>query len=673
MRLINCTTLKLEEFFGDNIPPYAILSHTWGREEVTFADLPLGQRKTRARAGYRKVTFTCKQAIRDGLNYAWIDTCCIDKSSSAELSEAINSMFAWYKDSQRCYAYLSDVSAAHMILDFPASRWFTRGWTLQELLAPRDLIFYDREGIELGTRYKNAEWISTITRIDSDALSGERETPNRLGSFCAAKRMSWASDRQTTRAEDMAYCLLGLFDVQMPLLYGDDSIFAWGLKPEMDHPLGLVPDTLKKEMHEMESGVLLSSLLASSPKDFVNCAMLEYGANLTSPFTLTNIGLQIRLPVVPVFQPDDPLYSKAYRGWIGLLSCSTGSRSKFVGVLLLLGNANDESSTVATRARYRAGTFYYNTLVVGSRAASRSSLKTLTIARFDESGRKRGRYFSHPLSYRQIVVNESVALRDMGYHVKNGTGWNIAQSTWNPYNPTWNPKSMILTIEGRNIFRDLLEFCFEPSWTRQDTAFTVFMCTISSRAIAREGKFFSRDDKRGFYDHLEHNFLSDEMENVVIPDRQGKFFRVSVEIHASIVYSHRLYELNVDVVPVTAVELAGVASSSPQEQSLAEISPTNRENGQDGEDPRDGEADTTTPKEVMKGDEEDTTKKDEPRSADAQDDNDKDICDHADAEDDDGGQSKKDGTESVKDPVTEGPSKTQDQGVKGADNAGVSA
>jgi hypothetical protein len=570
MRFINCTTLQVEEFFGRDIRPYAILSHTWGDEEVSFADLPLDKPTTIARAGYRKIAFTCAQATRDGLNYAWIDTCCIDKSSSSELSEAINSMFAWYRNSHHCYVYLSDVSKASMDHSFSESRWFTRGWTLQELLAPEDVIFYDREWIELGTKSEHAEWISEITGIDATALLGPTDIDGMdigLGSFCAAKRMSWASDRETTRAEDMAYCLLGIFGVHMPLLYGegdraflrlqeeiirkfdDDSILAWGLDPEMDHPRGLVSDTVRSEM----SGIIWTSdILASSPKDFVNCANLNYAAESTSPFTLTNIGLQIQLPLVPVFQPNDPFVPDGGRGWIGLLSCSTGSSLEFVGILLCPMGRNDESSARVTRARIGTGTSC-NTLVVGSRAVVRSVLETVTIIGFDESQRVRGYHWG----YRQIVVNESRALQDMGYQVRNGTGWNIAEPSGKVYgyNPIWDPETMILTIEGENIFRDIIELCFEPSWSGHNTKFTIFMRTVSSRAIVREGDAFSEDDKRSFYDYLEHQSSQDDTGNVVIPDSEGNLFQVSVGIHATRVYNHRLFEVNVDAVQVVAGDI----------------------------------------------------------------------------------------------------------------------
>lgn len=131
MRLLNVHTLKLESFFN-NLPPYAILSHCWEEEEVIFCDLADSE-AAKTKQGIDKINKTCEQSAKDGLDYCWIDTCCIDKSSSAELSEAINSMFAWYKNSNKCYAYLSDVEGPH---DFHRSKWFTRAWTLQELLAP---------------------------------------------------------------------------------------------------------------------------------------------------------------------------------------------------------------------------------------------------------------------------------------------------------------------------------------------------------------------------------------------------------------------------------------------------------------------------------------------------------------------------------------------------------
>jgi hypothetical protein len=151
MRLLNTETFTLREFFGKNIPPYAILSHCWEEEEVTFRDLNDGNGPRLA--GYSKILGLCSEAKKDKLDWAWTDTCCIDKSSSTELTEAINSMFQWYRNADICYAYLSDVvedseqgdreEGRQTIQLFSSSKWFTRGWTLQELLAPKEVRFFN--------------------------------------------------------------------------------------------------------------------------------------------------------------------------------------------------------------------------------------------------------------------------------------------------------------------------------------------------------------------------------------------------------------------------------------------------------------------------------------------------------------------------------------------------
>ncbi|CAN9414002.1 unnamed protein product [Alternaria alternata] len=203
----------------EQIPPYAILSHTWGSEEdeVTFKDVVDGTYKKRR--GYRKLQFCAKQAAEDDLDFFWIDTCCIDKSSSAELQEAIGSMFRWYTNSAICYVYLTDVSddpSDDPGVQFQESNWFTRGWTLQELLAPEDVEFYSKQGGLIGTKSEMVDWIAAITGIASEALQG---TP--LSHFGIDQRMKWAEGRKTTRQEDLAYSLLGIFDIQMSLFYGE--------------------------------------------------------------------------------------------------------------------------------------------------------------------------------------------------------------------------------------------------------------------------------------------------------------------------------------------------------------------------------------------------------------------------------------------------------------------
>lgn len=231
MRLLNTTTLELKEYFeGDvAIPPYAILSHRWEPGEVSFADLHCLDDERKQRMGFRKIRDFCRQAVKGGFNHAWVDTCCINKESSAELSEAINSMFRWYSEAAVCYAYLSDVTEYYPDLDqqdqIKESKWFTRGWTLQELIAPKSVVFYSAEWGELGNRNDMRTTISNVTGIHPNALGAPIETI--LNNFSIAQRMSWAANRVTTRVEDKAYCLLGLFNINMPLLYGErDKAFV---------------------------------------------------------------------------------------------------------------------------------------------------------------------------------------------------------------------------------------------------------------------------------------------------------------------------------------------------------------------------------------------------------------------------------------------------------------
>ncbi|KAI9759453.1 MAG: hypothetical protein M1840_003355 [Geoglossum simile] len=215
------------DLVGDDVtPPYAILSHTWKEgQEITFKDLMDGTGKTKT--GYDKIQFCGQQAKRDGLQYFWVDTCCIDKSNNVELQEAINSMFRWYHNAANCYVYLSDVSttkrkASDHFSDFtwePAfreSRWFTRGWTLQELLAPSSVEFFSREGNRLGDKKFLEQKIHEITGIAIPALRGAP-----LSQFAVNERLSWAANRKTMRKEDKVYSLLGIFEIYMPLIYGE--------------------------------------------------------------------------------------------------------------------------------------------------------------------------------------------------------------------------------------------------------------------------------------------------------------------------------------------------------------------------------------------------------------------------------------------------------------------
>jgi hypothetical protein len=259
---------SLIEFIGGKIPRYAILSHTWGAdgEEVTYEDLGRGTGK--GKAGYQKIRFCGKQAATDGLQHLWVDTCCIDKSSSAELSEAINSMFRWYHDADKCYVYLSDVSISGSSKNetweqtFQKSRWFTRGWTLQELIAPASVEFFSIEGERLGDKKSLERQIHDITGIATQALQG---TP--LSHFGVDKRMSWAAKRETKREEDAAYSLLGIFDIHMPLIYGEGRKKALArlqkkIKGAFKGHEGTVPMSLSRLLILMTQ---LMTLLGSCP------------------------------------------------------------------------------------------------------------------------------------------------------------------------------------------------------------------------------------------------------------------------------------------------------------------------------------------------------------------------------------------------------------------------
>ncbi|ESZ94371.1 hypothetical protein SBOR_5235 [Sclerotinia borealis F-4128] len=250
--------------------------------------------------GFAQIEGCCAQAARDGWMYIWIDSCCIDKSRSAELSEAINSTFKWYQNSRVCYAYLGDVESSldpSRSADFKSSNWFTRGWTLQELLGPKTLVFFDRNWNLIGSKED--------LQVDLRKITGVLNIDN-WRSASIAQKLSWASQRITTKIEDLAYNLLGRFDVNMSPLYGegkkafirlqfeilavsdDETIFAW------------------RDASEMGGG-----LLAHSPAAFCDSAdsisrpfhtIQKWNPNsIRRPYLMTNKGLKLELPLATPF------------------------------------------------------------------------------------------------------------------------------------------------------------------------------------------------------------------------------------------------------------------------------------------------------------------------------------------------------------------------------------
>jgi len=332
MRLLNARSKKLKYFQGER-PPYVILSHTWGHEEVTYRDIS-GTWSLDHLQGYQKINGCCKQGISDGYEWVWVDTCCIDKTSSAELSEAINSMFQWYKDADICYAYLGDISnrrdllwnnnpqAAHSSwrhMEVANSRWFTRGWTLQELIAPSEIVFYDSGWVEIGTKSSLSETLSRVTGIDIQLFVDAN-----CDDYSIAQRMSWASKRNTTRLEDEAYCLMGIFGVNMPLLYGEGRKAFFRLQEEImkrsdDHSL-FAWSTGRN---------IWTGLLAPSPREFLeagNIKRLPAGESSILPYSITNKGVQITLPLIVNSNPYNSIrlaWTKLEAKQVSAFECRT--------------------------------------------------------------------------------------------------------------------------------------------------------------------------------------------------------------------------------------------------------------------------------------------------------------------------------------------------------------
>ncbi|KAK4498813.1 hypothetical protein PRZ48_009323 [Zasmidium cellare] len=444
MRLLRNDTLELQNFTDESkIPRYAILSHTWLRpeagEEVLFADMddiPTAQTKK----GWSKLEFACRQAAKDGLNYVWIDTCCIDKSSSAELSESINSMYRWYSNSHVCYIHLDNPldssngetaaeetsnvaacatalhvatescgsSAIHTVIDVSGHvvdsrrtessqngqrslisgqfdstggvsieepgdstvphgrvkpnlsindiaelvqcRWFTRGWTLQEMIASPRAVFYDQSGRKVGLLKDLADFVADITGVHADLLRGNRP----LDSFSISQKMHWASNRVTTRIEDQAYSLLVIFDVSLAVIYGegerafqrlqeellrvysDHTIFAWGYEVQ--------PGSGNSEQKPSRRAPPdPSDLLAKSPADFsdVACRALTSSRRGERQREYEVSGRCIKF-TLPVFGAPANGELENKREWAAVLNCCFENRpTKYVVINLLRSTSGD--------------------------------------------------------------------------------------------------------------------------------------------------------------------------------------------------------------------------------------------------------------------------------------------------------------------------------------------
>ncbi|KAH8593051.1 heterokaryon incompatibility protein-domain-containing protein [Bisporella sp. PMI_857] len=438
MRLLNVATMKLEEYFGSQIPKYAILSHCWAADEITFQDINLSDWRTMR--GASKIEHASAYCRSQNQTYIWIDTCCIDKSSSAELSEAINSMYSWYERAVICYAYLEDVNGivrpeglegGSACLDdvvedeIRRSRWFTRGWTLQELIAPQTVAFFNKNWSHLGDKRSLWALLSKITTILPSVLLN----PSQITSCSVARKMSWAASRETTRDEDVAYCLLGIFGVNMPLLYGegmrafirlqeeivkesdDQSIFAWGLLEQSwgrPWPIRI-----------LENGDKSAGVLAVHPAYFAGSANIVPFPSEPDrqPFSMTNRGLRIELPMLN--------HSSFGTSSVAMLNCHY--ENDFSGVIAIFLDETENTSTFARSLD--PGGFKYPI-----KTAKEAEMRTIYI-------KKQYSTLNKYQTLKCLIRCES--LEAQGYHI-----FQVYQKA------SWNEKTMVLELNAPSLSED---------------------------------------------------------------------------------------------------------------------------------------------------------------------------------------------------------------------------
>lgn len=483
MRLVNVHTVQLEEFLDNRIPKYAILSHTWEDQEVLFDEFiainpALNEDDERFTPGYAKIFNFCRFADARGYDYVWIDTCCIDKRSSAELSEAINSMCLWYEQADRCFAYMCDVTSVSDKDQFFGSRWWTRGWTLQELLAPANVIFLTKEWVVINDKRSLAEEIGSAKGIVVRALQGidaaRRES--------VAARMSWAAGRVTTRVEDRAYSLLGLFDCQMSLLYGegdkafirlqeevlrrtnDQSILAWGIGTSfstfVSGERGETPYLVFRDFSEYEE--CNTGVFASSPDDFKGSEDIITTDRSSFYGTRTDVdglGVNVKLPVIACHHKD-PHRQLIWDSYVAFLACKRASRQgSYIGIILwrphMLYHPQSYLRMKRLAFREHGGQRFSSTfdldarLIAWSHVSDLALLKTPTRHRWDEE---------RPMNKVTLIV-EIPKLLEIGVDVTASTACNLT---------TISDPQDVKRICFDGTFRDILSGTLPQRATRKE-------------------------------------------------------------------------------------------------------------------------------------------------------------------------------------------------------------
>lgn len=448
MWLIDTTTLRLEEIVDLQDCKYAILSHTWEKDEVDFQEMLAESRPARLlkKSGFLKIKKTCEVAKEKGYAYAWVDTCCIDKTSSAALSEAINSMFHWYKESSLCLAYLSDLKvnnfehAESKTSEFMKDCvWFTRGWTLQELLGPEELDFYDQEWKFRGSKKTLRHELANITGIDTDIL----EDSELLPTIPVGRRMSWAAHRKTTRVEDIAYCLFGIFGVNMPMIYGEGKNSFLRLQEEIaksTNDLTLFAWTSQNESgvdrrptHSSQQGKDLRGILAQSPSEFVDCGRVRILRDRVAPvkeFAMTNNGLRI----------ETVLGSSPDKEYVFALDCVNESNRK-LGIYLM----KTEFGFVRDRA--------YDLFSTTDKAFWNGKRSTIYIAR--------------TLSNSLALRLRAQLLRSLNFHfhLQPRASYTVQSIKARPAS-LWDNNGRLFLTGNRQDFTACIEFNLKPLWWR---------------------------------------------------------------------------------------------------------------------------------------------------------------------------------------------------------------